>query len=163
MSQRIVIDSLAFARDAHSLQGELPIAGLTRVLDLLADSAGQLSYRIEGVMGPRNRAQLQLQLDGVMSVCCQRCLEGVDYSLKVRSLLEFVDDEEDLTQEDLEDDSKDFLTAQSELDVVALIEDEIILELPSTPRHESCALPDTGQGSGRVSPFSVLQGFKGKA
>ena len=98
-----------------------------------------------------------------MSVCCQRCLEGVDYSLKVRSLLEFVDDEEDLTQEDLEDDSKDFLTAQSELDVVALIEDEIILELPSAPRHESCALPDTGQGSGRVSPFSVLQGFKGKA
>ena len=163
MSQRIVIDSLAFARDARSLQGELPIAGLTRVLDLLADSAGQLSYRIEGVMGPRNRAQLQLQLDGVMSVCCQRCLEGVDYSLKVRSLLEFVDDEEDLTQEDLEDDSKDFLTAQSELDVVALIEDEIILELPSAPRHESCALPDTGQGSGRVSPFSVLQGFKGKA
>ena len=163
MSQRIVIDSLAFARDARSLQGELPIAGLTRVLDLLADSAGQLSYRIEGVMGPRNRAQLQLQLDGVMSVCCQRCLEGVDYSLKVRSLLEFVDDEEDLTQEDLEDDSKDFLTAQSELDVVALIEDEIILELPSAPRHESCALPDTGQGNGRVSPFSVLQGFKGKA
>ena len=163
MSQRIVIDSLAFARDARSLQGELPIAGLTRVLDLLANSAGQLSYRIEGVMGPRNRAQLQLQLDGVMSVCCQRCLEGVDYSLKVRSLLEFVDDEEDLTQEDLEDDSKDFLTAQSELDVVALIEDEIILELPSAPRHESCALPDTGQGSGRVSPFSVLQGFKGKA
>ena len=163
MSQRIVIDSLAFARDARSLQGELPIAGLTRVLDLLADSAGQLSYRVEGVMGARNRAQLQLQLDGVMSVCCQRCLEGVDYSLKVRSLLEFVDDEEDLTQEDLEDDSKDFLTAQSELDVVALIEDEIILELPSAPRHESCALPDTGQGNGRVSPFSVLQGFKGKA
>ena len=163
MSQRIVIDSLAFARDARSLQGELPIAGLTRVLDLLADSAGQLSYRIEGVMGARNRAQLQLQLDGVMSVCCQRCLEGVDYSLKVRSLLEFVDDEEVLTQEDLEDDSKDFLTAQSELDVVALIEDEIILELPSAPRHESCALPDTGQGNGRVSPFSVLQGFKGKA
>ena len=163
MSQRVVIDSLAFARENGSLQGELPIASLTRVLDLLADSAGQLSYRIEGVMGPRNRAQLQLQLDGVMSVCCQRCLEGVDYSLKVRSLLEFVDDEEDLTQEDLEDDSKDFLTAQSELDVVALIEDEIILELPSAPRHESCALPDTGQGSGRVSPFSVLQGFKGKA
>ena len=163
MSQRIVIDSLAFARDARSLQGELPIASLTRVLDLLADSAGQLSYRVEGVMGARNRAQLQLQLDGVMSVCCQRCLEGVDYSLKVRSLLEFVDDEEDLTQEDLEDDSKDFLTAQSELDVVALIEDEIILELPSAPRHESCALPDTGQGNGRVSPFSVLQGLKGKA
>jgi len=163
MSQRIVINSLAFAREGRSLQGELPIASLTRVLDKLTDSVGLLSYRVEGRFGPRNRAQLLLQLDGMLSVCCQRCLEGIEYPVEVRSVLEFVDDEEDLTQEEVEDDSKDFLPAQSELDVVALIEDEIILDLPSAPRHENCALPDTGQGTGKVSPFSVLQGFKGKA
>ena len=163
MSKRIVINSLAFARDAGSLQGELPIASLTRLLDKLVDSAGSLSYRVSGRFGPRNRPQLLLQLDGVLSVCCQRCLEGIDYPIAVRSVLEFVDDEEDLTQEEFEDDSKDFLPAQSELDVVALIEDEIILDLPSAPRHERCALPDTGQGTGKISPFSVLQGLKGKA
>ena len=163
MSQRIVINSLAFAREARSLQGELPIASLARVLDKLTDSVGVLSYRADGRLSPRNRAQLLLQLDGVLSVCCQRCLEGIDYPVKLRSVLEFVDDEEDLTQEEVEDDSKDFLPAQSELDVVALIEDEILLDLPSAPRHENCALPDTGQGTGKVSPFSVLQGFKGKA
>ena len=163
MSKRIVINSLAFARDAGSLQGELPIASLTRLLDKLVDSAGSLSYRVSGRFGPRNRPQLLLQLDGVLSVCCQRCLEGIDYPIAVRSVLEFVDDEEDLTQEEFEDDSKDFLPAQSELDVVALIEDEIILDLPSAPRHESCALPDMGQGAGRVSPFSVLKSLKGKA
>jgi uncharacterized protein len=163
MSQPIVINSLVFAREARSLQGELPIASLTRVLDKLTDSVGELRYRIEGQLGPRNRAQLLLQLDGALSVCCQRCLEGIDYPVRLRSVLEFVDDEEDLTQEEIEDDSKDFLPAQSELDVVALIEDEIILDLPSAPRHENCALPDTGQGTGKVSPFSVLQGLKGKA
>ena len=163
MSKRIVINSLAFARDAGSLQGELPIASLTRLLDKLVDSTGSLSYRVGGRLGPRNRPQLLLQLDGVLSVCCQRCLEGIDYPIAVRSVLEFVDDEEDLTQEEIEDEAKDFLPAQSELDVVALIEDEIILDLPSAPRHENCALPDTGQGTGKVSPFSVLQGFKGKA
>lgn len=163
MSKRIVINSLAFARDAGSLQGELPIAGLTRLLDQLVDSTGSLSYRIDGRLGPRKQPQLLLQVDGVLSVCCQRCLEGIDYPVAVRSVLEFVDDEEDLTQEEFEDDSKDFLPAQSELDVVALIEDEIILDLPSAPRHESCALPDTGQGTGRISPFSVLKGLKGKA
>ncbi len=163
MSQRIVIDSLAFAREAGSLQGELPIASLTRVLDKLAASVGNLSYRIDGRLGSRNRAQLVLQLDGELSVCCQRCLEGIDYPLKVRSVLEFVDEENDLTQEEIEDDSKDFLPAQKELDVVALIEDELILDLPSAPRHESCALPETGQGTGKVSPFSALKNFKGKA
>ena len=84
MSQRIVIDSLAFAREAGSLQGELPIASLTRVLDSLVDSGGSLSYRVEGRLGSRNRPRLLVQLDGVLSVCCQRCLGGIDYPLKVR-------------------------------------------------------------------------------
>ena len=163
MSQGIVINSLSFAREAGSLQGELPIAGLTRVLDKLFDSAGCLSYRVVGGVGTRNRPQLLLQLDGVLSVCCQRCLEGIDYLLEVRSLLEFVDDEDDLTQEEIEDDSRDFLPAQGELDIVALIEDEIILNLPSAPRHESCALPETGQGKGKISLFSVLKDVRGKA
>jgi uncharacterized protein len=163
MSQGIVINSLSFAREAGSLQGELPIAGLTRVLDKLVDSSGFLSYRVVGGLGSRNRPQLLLQLDGLLSVCCQRCLEGIDYPVEVRSLLEFVDDENDLTQEEIEDDSRDFLPAQGELDIVALIEDEIILNLPSAPRHESCALPQTGQGLGKISPFSALNDFRGKA
>jgi uncharacterized protein len=98
-----------------------------------------------------------------LSVCCQRCLEGIVYPVKVRSVLEFVNDEEELTQEEIEDDTRDFLPAQSELDVVALIEEELVLDLPSAPRHETCALPDTGQGTGKISPFSVLKGFSGKA
>ena len=163
MSQRIVINSLAFSRDAGSLHGELPIASLTRVLDMLVDSTGNLSYRVEGRLGSRNRRQLVLQLDGVLSVCCQRCLEGVDYPLDVRRVFEFVADEEELTQEEIEDDSKDFLPVQEEFDVAALIEDEVILELPSAPRHESCALPNTGQETGKISPFSVLKGLAGKA
>ena len=163
MSQGIVINSLSFAREAGSLQGELPIAGLTRVLDKLVDSAGFLSYRVVGGLGSLNRPQLLLQLYGLLSVCCQRCLEGIDYPVEVRSLLEFVDDEDDLTQEEIEDDSRDFLPAQGGLDIVALIEDEIILNLPSAPRHESCALPQTGQGLGKISPFSALSDFRGKA
>jgi len=163
MSQRIVIDSLTFAREAGSLQGELPIAGLTRVLDLLAESAGRLAYRVEGRMGARNRSQLWLELDGTLTLCCQRCLEGVEYPLEVRSLLEFVDDEDELTQEEIEDDSRDFLLSQKELDVMALIEDEIILALPAAPCHESCAMPIASQGTTKVSPFSVLTGLKGRA
>ena len=162
MSQRIVIDSLAFAREGSSLQGELPVAGLIRVLDMLVDSTGALSYRVQGQMGPRNRPQLVLQLDGVLSVRCQRCLEGIDYPVRVCSLLEMVKDEEELTQEEIEDDSRDFLVAQKELDVVELIEDEVILDLPPALRHESCTLPEAGQKTEKVSPFSVLKSLKGR-
>lgn len=162
MSQRIVVNSRVFARDAGSLRGELPIASLTRLLDLLVDTTGNLSYHVEGQLGHRNRPQMVLQLRGVLSVCCQRCLEGVVYPVEVRRVLEFVDDEEELTQEEIEDDSKDFLPAEDETDVVALIEEELILDLPSAPRHESCALPNSGQDTGKISPFAVLKGLAGK-
>ena len=39
MSRRVLIDSLAFAREGGSLQGELPVSSLVRVLDMLADPA----------------------------------------------------------------------------------------------------------------------------
>lgn len=163
MSQRIVIDSNAFAREASLLEGEVPVAELARVLDLLVDSDGSLQYRLEGLLDDRNKPQVKLRLDGQLAVRCQRCLEGIVHPLRIRSVLEFVEDENDLTQEDIEDDSKDFLPAQRELDVIALIEDEIILDLPSAPRHESCALPDAKLETEKVSPFSVLQGLKSRA
>jgi uncharacterized protein len=164
--QRIVIDSLAFARAGGSLQGELPVAGLTRVLDLLTDSAGDLTYRVRGRMGP-TRPQLVLEVDGALRVRCQRCLEGIDYPVRIRSLLELIgrgeEPTQEPTQEEIEDDSKDFLSAQRELDVVALVEDEIILDLPTAPRHENCVLPDVGASPERVSPFSVLCSMKDRA
>ena len=163
MSQRIVIELPAFAREIKSLQGDLPIAGLARTLDMLADSAGFLRYRLDGRMAERNRLQLILRIEGVLSVRCQRCLEGLEYPLEVESTLEFIGDEEELTQEEIEDDSRDFLPLQPEVDVLTLIEDEIILALPPAPRHESCALPETGRDMAVSSPFAVLKSLTQKA
>ena len=163
MSQRLVIDCPSFAREAKSLQGDLPIASLTRTLDLLADSAGVIGYRIEGRMGERHRPQLILRVEGVLSLSCQRCLEGISYPLRLENTLEFVVDEEDLTQEEIEDDSRDFLPAQAEVDVLALIEDEIILGLPSVARHDCCALPERACDMDPVSACALLGRLKGNA
>jgi uncharacterized protein len=162
MSRRVVIDSLAFASEGGSLQGELQVVLLTRLLDLLTDSAGSLVYRVEGRIGQRNRPELLVEVDGVLSLRCQRCLEALEYPLELRSLLEFVDSDGDLTQEELEDDSRDFLPLQRELDVAGLIEDEILLALPTVPRHEDCVLPGVVREEAAASPFSVLAGLKGR-
>ncbi|MDR2452105.1 MAG: YceD family protein [Candidatus Accumulibacter sp.] len=165
MPRRVVIDSLAFAREGGSLHGELPVAGLARLLDALSDSGGSIVYRLRGLTGPRNEPRLFLEVDGALIVRCQRCLEGIVHPVGIRSLLELVGDEKEPTQEEIEDDAKDFLVAEKELDVVALIEEELILALPVAPRHEDCALPDAGDRLGEtesVSPFAALAGLKGK-
>ena len=163
MSQQFVIDSLAFAREAGSLHGELPIAIFARALDLLTNSVGSLVYRVEGRLSKRHRSQLLLHVDGVLSLSCPRCLEGVEYPMAIRSLLEFVDNEDDLTQDEIEDDSRDYLVEQKELNVIALIEDEILLSLPSMLCHESCVTPETEQRGAIFSPFSSLTDLKDKA
>lgn len=161
MSQQIVIDSLSFVRDGGSLQRELPIAGLTRLQDWLVDTGGVISYRVEGAYGEAGEPQLRVSIDGVLQLRCQRCLEAMSFPLELFSVLELVDSEADLSQEEIEDDSKDYLPAQKELDVVALIEDEIILALPVVPRHESCSPPVPESGAGNVSPFAALASLKG--
>ena len=46
MSQRIVIDCLVFALEAGSLQDDLPVASLSRTLDLLTNTVGSLRYLV---------------------------------------------------------------------------------------------------------------------
>lgn len=163
MSQQIVIDSLSFAREGRSLQGELPVSGLERLHDLLAEIAGVVVYRLNGRMSRQGKPQLVLEVGGEFPVVCQRCLGRLDHPLSIVSVLELVTDEADLSQDELEDDSRDFLVVQKELDVVALIEDELILALPSAPRHEDCALPGGSSCGTKVSPFTALSALKGKA
>lgn len=163
MSQQIVIDTLEFARQGRSIEGKLPVAELTRVLDKLTESSGVLSYHVQCRFTSRGRVQLLLRLDGVLSVCCQRCLEGIHFPVKISNVLEMIDNEEDLTQEEVEDDSIDFLPMQEKLDVAWLIEDEILLCLPFAPYHDNCALPVVEQHAEANSPFSVLKNLKGRA
>ncbi len=160
MSQQIVIDSLSFAREGKSLQGELPVAGLKRLHDLLAEIAGVVAYRLSGRMSRQGKPQLLLEVVGEVPVVCQRCLGRFDYPLSIVSTLELIADEAGLTQDELEDDTRDYLVAQKEMDVAALVEDEIILALPPAPRHDDCALPDSSSRGIKVSPFAALAAMK---
>jgi len=164
MSRRVVLNCLAFARESGFLQGDLLVETLTRVHDSLSESTGRLQYRIAGKIGQRKRPQLLVEVEGDLSLRCQRCLEPLAYSLRLRNLLEFVDDDGDLTQEEVEDDSRDFLPLPEALDVATLVEDEVILALPAVPRHADCVLPGAmrEEEATSQSPFSVLAAFKGR-
>ena len=105
---------------------------------------------------------LHLEVSGVIPLACQRCLEAIPFDLDVDSLLELVPAGAELSQDELEDDTRDFLPVERELDVVELVEDEILLALPVAPRHEKCGLPGAADAGERINPFAKLSGLKGK-
>ena len=78
MSQQIVIDSLSFAREERSLQGELQVSELERLHEDLAEAAGVIVYRLKGRMTRQNKPQLVLEVVGEIPFICQRCLGRLD-------------------------------------------------------------------------------------
>ena len=165
MSQQLVIDSLAFSSQGGSLTGQLPLSRCVRLADQLEQTDGELDFRVSGSIGAEGEPMLVLEVSGQLSLRCQRCLKPLDYRLEIVQEYELRKDldEGSLTQEDMEDDSRDFLEASRSLDVVSLIEDEVLLALPVVPRHDACDLPGQEHGPKAASPFGVLLAIKGQA
>ncbi|MBS1188959.1 MAG: hypothetical protein H6R10_751 [Rhodocyclaceae bacterium] len=162
MSQQLTIDAFAFARDGRVLEGTLAVSDLERLHDLLAEISGELRYRLEGLKGEHGQSRLRLTASGSLSLACQRCLEAVHFDLEMDSRLELVPEGAELSQDELEDDTRDFLPVAGSLDVAELVEDEVILALPVAPRHEDCGLPGAAEAGERISPFADLAKLKSK-
>ena len=160
MFTRPFIDSLDFARRGGELSGEVPVAELPRMADVLADSAGEISYVLRGFTGKDGKPQLELSLDGVCNLRCQRCLNALPYQIKLVSKLRLMSEGE-TDGADIEDDEVDNIPAEKRLDVLALLEEELLLSLPIAPKHGSGECEIAVEGLNRSNnPFAVLAGLK---
>lgn len=157
-----ISDAFAFARDGRVLEGTLVVEELDRLHDLLAEISGEVSFRLTGYKGDNGEPMLHLEVSGVIPLACQRCLAAIPFDLDVDCQLELVPAGVELSQDELEDDTRDFLPVERELDVVEVVEDEILLALPVAPRHEKCGLPGAADAGERINPFAQLSALKGK-
>lgn len=166
MSEQAVIDNLEFARHGAVLQGELAIARLDRLQALLFSSQGSLNYTLSGKIGAKGESLLECCIDGRLVLQCQRCLEALEYPLHVVSTLKVV---KGLTQFDDvgdEDEAVDSIPASAAMNVSALIEEEILLNLPISPLHAPGACREQkgvkSVKDERTNPFGALAALKGK-
>ena len=155
-------DAFVFAREGRVLKGTLALAELERLHDLLTEVSGEITFHLQGAQGKRGEHTLHLQVEGQISLACQRCLGAISFDLDVDSLLELIPEGADMSQDELEDDTRDFLPVVSEVFVAELVEDEILLALPVAPRHEKCGFPGAADAGERIHPFATLAGLKGK-
>lgn len=166
MSEQVVIDNLDFARNGRVLRGIAPLAELTRLQDVLLSNEGSLDYILSGMFDAKGEPLLVCQIDGKLVLRCQRCLDEMEFPLHLESRLRLV---RGATQFDVLDESEedvDSIPVSAEMDVLALVEDEILLSLPISPLHapEDCK----GKAEGKSinvkenNPFGVLAALKVK-
>jgi uncharacterized protein len=152
------IDSTDFAKNGREMCGEISVDKLPRLADVLANQGGVLSYKLSGSQED-DRYILSLEVHGVCQLRCQRCLDAFSYPVNMAARLQLLP--QDRLDEVNEVDDVDAVEASRQLDVLALIEDEVLLGLPFAPRHEEgeCG-PAVNSLQQSVNPFAVLAGLK---
>jgi uncharacterized protein len=158
MFARPFIDSVDFARNGKEIRGEIAVSELSRLGDVLANSGGSLTYIVSGFR-EGDSDMLGISLQGACTLRCQRCLGELNYPVDMTSRLLLLP--ADKLGEVEDDDDVDAIEAEPRLDVLALIEEELLLGLPFAPRHpEGECVPATNGLQQKASPFAVLAGLK---
>jgi uncharacterized protein len=134
----------------------------------LVDSAGE-----NGKIKPQ--VWLHVTAQTHLPQTCQRCLGEVSTLLEVERSYRFVADE---ATAEAQDDAceEDLLAISREFNLLALIEDELLMALPQVPLHDVCPVQpkmgavdddfefgaDADGVAGKPNPFAVLASLKGK-
>ena len=169
------LDVRAFAEAEAHWHETRSITDLERLSQECGEKNAKLPevfWEARGEMRPGTAGALHVWLHLRASTCipltCQRCLGVVEIPLGVDRWFRFVVDES--TAESQDDDSEeDVLSMEPRPNLLALLEDELLMALPLVPMHETC--PQTLGNPAReieaaltepvaTRPFSVLSKLK---
>ena len=164
---------LSFAKSESNLDGTEPLAHFERLQDFQqADiPAAQVQFHAHGEM--RAAAEggsapwLQLSAGTRLTLVCQRCLAPVEQEVTFARDFRFVATEAQAELED-EESEEDVLALSAEFDLLELVEDELLMALPASPKHEVCpqavklqvADADFQEAEDKPNPFAALVGLK---
>jgi uncharacterized protein len=169
------LEPFKWAEQGFSWSGRLPLTRFPRIASEAASSDPSLSVQVDCrlFLDERRFARLQASLVTTVPLTCQRCLEAVDATIDTDVDLVLLSDAK--YAERLDEDA-DFVILSEEqvvhgeadsdlIDLLALLEDELLLSLPLAPRHDHCdyAVPVVeieDEPAERDNPFSVLASLK---
>ncbi len=163
MFDRAVVDSVVFARESGELRATVAVAALARLHNALFDQSGAIAYELEGHVDQEGKPSLRLALGGELVLRCRRCLGPVRCRFDAVRNFMLVPANQVLSDPADEAQDTEQLHADPKLDVIALVEDEVILGLPMVAGHEegACTAPSPNPESGtRESPFNALATLK---
>lgn len=169
----LAVPVAALCRDGETLIGAWPLAELPRLAESLFDApaaddrvAWQARFGQETPAGSAPEPWLEIEARTHVTLQCQRCLQALQEPLAVQRRFRLVATEAEAERLDAESDD-DHLVMSARLDLRALVEDELILELPLVPRHEGrCPEPlpqpaaEAPEPEARPNPFAALAALR---
>lgn len=165
------VDTYELTRVGHEVRGQAPIEQFERLIEDLPEQADTMvSWTVKGEMDSFGQRFLHVHVKAVPMLECQRCMKPFEWPVDSQNRLQVVNSEAALEVDEAvdadPDDVIERILGSQRLDVLALVEDEIILSLPYVPKHDVCTLlsepleEETDSDQARPSPFAVLGQLK---
>jgi len=136
------IDVFSAARSGAAWRGRLALSAMPRLCASLTDGPGDrdalLNYECRGLTDAQGRPALELQLEATLPLRCDRCSSKLALALDTQRTFYFVNTQAELAAIPIDDTPEEALLGSSQFDLAGLIEDEVILQLPISPRHSDC-------------------------
>ncbi|WP_346286804.1 YceD family protein [Zoogloea sp.] len=155
-------DLRALARDGRRVQATVPVERFGRLVESLLEPVGTVTFEFQGERDDEGKLYVDLSIRGDLVLQCQRCLEAVVWPCEVQNRLLLLRPGEALPEDELENDDVDALEVEPSTDLLALVEDEVLLAMPLVPRHNDCEPPVKAGVDEEISPFAVLRQLRGK-
>lgn len=160
------IDPIQLADSGAHLTGELPLAGLQRLIEVCSDAQGSVSVDLHFTRDPTGGLRaLQGRITAHVGLTCQRCMQRFETELtsEPHLLLLRLGERDDLVEQ------SDALVIEQPMTLGDLVEVELLLEVPMVPMHPADLCPAQvvaaapvvqRKEAGETSPFSVLEQLK---
>jgi uncharacterized protein len=161
-----LIDAFEFCRLRERREGEIAVADLPRLAKESVDKFGIVRWSLQGGSNKQGYPQLSLSVSGSVRLVCQRCLTPFEFAVASESILILASDEGAADEMDalLAEDAVEVIVGSRSFDVAQIVEDDVLLMLPLSPKHEACPGGPVGVASDNVvkeaSPFAVLKHLK---
>ncbi|WP_295880765.1 YceD family protein [uncultured Thiohalocapsa sp.] len=165
------VDPRRLAELQRELAGTLPLSRLPRLAQLvLSDPTaepGCAAYRLAFRRDASGRDLVQGEVTATLRLRCERCNGVLELPVASTFTLAVVDGLDEAAR--LPEDYEPLLPEEATLDPATLVEDELLLAVPTVPRHPvgACSAPaytepegDASPASGEPSPFAALEGLK---
>ena len=159
------IDPKRLASQGTNLKGVVALAQMSRLADMLCGIAqGEAQIDWLFALDDKLRTTINGRLQTQMTLLCQRCLQPMLYPVDVQVALivqtEEQDDDELIGYEPI-------ILNSTQVSLVKLIEDELILAIPIIAKHTICPSNDyqldeniSENNKIRNNPFQVLSKLK---
>ena len=134
MSALQTIDSLRFARSGEQMAGVFLRSDLPRVSDILAPNVSEVRFNLVGRV-EAGRPVLQLSLQTEVVLTCQRCMAEYVESIEINNTYPLAKNDEQLALWESTDPMLEVLMSSPKFLIAEFVEDEILLGLPTVPRH----------------------------